>query len=93
MSKNILLDEEDGDVEVVVKKEKKKKSSEERGRDRKVVFWVLFFVLFATFLFWLKANLFDVYKIPNQPDDDYMVEDSERETKDKKDGFYIKYKI
>ncbi len=89
---NFTEDETEIEVEHVVRKEKKKKTKEERSRDRRAVFLVLFFLLMATFLFWLKAVLVDGKKILKNPDD-FVVEEGEKTKNDEVDVFYVKYKI
>lgn len=93
MSKNNFQEEEQEiEVDNVSRKEKKKKTKEERSKDRRAVFFVLFFVVFVTFVFWLKAVLVDKKGSPENTDD-FMVEDGEKNIRKETEGFYIKYKI
>jgi hypothetical protein len=87
-------EEQDNLESSVKKKEKKKKSREEKTRDRKVVFWVMLFVMAVTLGFWLRAY-FDgkinrgVDNVDREMDG---VEESVEEDNGVK-GFFVKYKI
>lgn len=96
MSKNNFVEEDEIEVEVAPKKEKKKKTSEERGKDRKVVFWVLLIVMAMTFAFWLKASIGDAgFETQNERREYDQTEDgvpTDEET-NREDGFFVKYDI
>lgn len=70
---------------LVKKREKKRKSREEKGRDRKIVFWVLILVMLITIIFWLKSYVTGGVK-RNLNRDDGTEQQTEK-------GFFVKYEI
>ncbi len=87
-------EDQEGEDVVVKKKEKKRKSKEEKGRDRRIVFWVMIFIILVTAGFWLKAYFEG--KI-NTSVDSVQETKKDIETPGNKDssekGFFVRYKI
>lgn len=106
MSKNRFIseemtEEEQENLELVAKKrEKKRKTKEEKGRDRRIVFWVMALVMILSAGFWLKAyfegRITKTQKLPDASagsSKNSKTQNMEENGKTEKSDFVVKYKI